>query len=187
MTKEVTDMSTIDESVEVQVPLSTAYDQWTQFESFPRFMDGVEEVRQIDDTHLHWRASVGGVTREWTAEITEQVPDERICWRSVEGHPNAGEVHFEAGRGGTTIVRLRMEHEPESTTEAVGDWLGMARRRARGDLDRFRELIEARGVEEGAWRGEVHGGEVTTEPGSPPASETGELGDDQLGRGGTGL
>lgn len=184
-TREVGEMSTIDEAVEVHVPLSTVYDQWTQFESFPRFMDGVEEVRQLDDTHVRWRARVGGVTREWTAEITEQVPDERICWRSIEGHPTAGEVRFEVGGGGTTVVHLHMDHEPESTTEAVGDWLGMARRRARGDLERFRDLIERRGIEEGAWRGEVHEGEVTSRSGSGPASAT--IDDDQYERGGTGI
>jgi uncharacterized membrane protein len=154
-------MSTIDEAVAVHVPVSTAYDQWTQFESFPRFMEGVEDVTQIDDTHVRWRASIGGVTREWTAEIVEQVPDQCIAWTSVEGHPNRGEVRFEKRDAQTTLVHLHMEHEPETTTEAVGDWLGLARRRARGDLERFRELIEHRGKEEGAWRGEVHHGDVT--------------------------
>jgi hypothetical protein len=154
-------MSRIEESIEVGVPVRVAYDQWTQFEEFPRFMDGVDEVRQIDDTHLHWRASVAGVQREWDAEITHQEPDRRICWRAVEGHRNDGEVRFEPMDGDRTRVILEMEHEPEGTVDKVGDWLGLAKRRAKADLERFRELIESHGTPTGAWRGEVRDGETT--------------------------
>src|SRR5919199_788295 len=126
-------MSEIEESIEVEVPLSTAYNQWTQFEEFPRFMEGVEEIRQTDDTHLHWRTKIAGVTREFDAEITEQRPDERVAWRSTSGSRNAGVVTF----------------------HRLGDALGILKRRVKGDLERFKAMIEERGTESGAWRGEV--------------------------------
>jgi uncharacterized membrane protein len=148
-------MATIEQSVEVGQPLQTVYNQWTQFEEFPRFMEGVEEVRQLDDTHLHWIAEIGGQRREWDAEITEQKPDERIAWRSREGAHNAGAVTFHRLDDATTKVMLQLEFDPEGIVEAVGDKLGFVERRAAGDLDRFREFIEARGTETGAWRGEV--------------------------------
>jgi uncharacterized membrane protein len=148
-------MSTIEESVEVNVPVRTAYNQWTQFEEFPRFMDGVESVRQVDDTHLHWVAEVAGQRREWDAEITEQHPDERIAWTSTAGHRNAGVVTFHRLAGDRTKIMLQLDHEPAGLVDTAGDALGLVRRRAKGDLERFREMIEARGTETGAWRGEV--------------------------------
>jgi uncharacterized membrane protein len=148
-------MSEVEESVEVEVPVRTAYDQWTQFEEFPRFMEGVEEVRQLDDTHLHWTAEIAGARREWDAEITEQRPDERVAWRSLSGTTNAGVVTFHRLDEGRTKVMLQLDLEPEGMVEAVGDKLGFVRRRAEGDLRRFKDFIEARGTETGAWRGTV--------------------------------
>jgi uncharacterized membrane protein len=148
-------MSTIEESIEVQVPVRTAYNQWTQFEEFPQFMDGVEEVRQLDDTHLHWKADIGGQEREWDAEITEQHPDERVAWRSTEGAQHAGVVTFHRIGDEQARVMLQLDVEPEGITEQVGDKLGFVKRRVKGDLERFKDLIESRGRETGAWRGEV--------------------------------
>jgi uncharacterized membrane protein len=148
-------MTTIEESVEVAVPLRTAYDQWTQFEEFPRFMEGVESVTQADDTHLHWVASFGGARREWDAEVTEQVPDERVAWTSRSGTRNAGVVTFHRLDDTTTRVMLQLDVEPEGLVEQAGDKLGFIKRRASGDLDRFKDYIESRGTETGAWRGEV--------------------------------
>jgi uncharacterized membrane protein len=148
-------MSTIEQSVEVDVPVRTAYDQWTQFEQFPRFMEGVEEVRQLDAAHVHWVAEIGGVQREWDAEITEQRPDERIAWRSVDGPQTAGVVTFHRIADGKTKVMLQMEFDPSGFTERAGDVLGLVRMRTRGDLARFKEFIETRGIETGAWRGEI--------------------------------
>lgn len=150
-------MSTIEESVDVAVPVSTAYNQWTQFEEFPRFMEGVEEVRQQGDTSTHWVASIAGQRREWDAEITEQRPDERVAWTSTSGTRNAGVVSFHRLDEGSTRIVLQLEHEPDGILENVGEWVGAVKRRARGDLERFKEMIEARGVEDGAWRGEVPG------------------------------
>jgi uncharacterized membrane protein len=149
------DASSILESVDVEVPVSTAYNQWTQFEEFPAFMEGVESVQQIDDTHLRWRAEIGGKTLEWDAEITEQRPDQRIAWRSLGGTRNAGVVTFHRISDTTTRVTLQLDYEPEGIVENLGDALGVVARRARGDLERFKEYIEERGVESGAWRGEV--------------------------------
>ncbi|WP_377323570.1 SRPBCC family protein [Pimelobacter simplex] len=154
-------MSTIEKSVTVDVPLHTAYDQWTQFETFPCFMEGVEEVRQLDDTHLHWTADIAGVHREWDAEIVDQTPDERITWRSLDGARNDGTVSFAADATGTaTRVTLRMEFEPEGMVEKVGDALHIVDRRTEGDLERFKSFIEARGTETGGWRGEVSPGDA---------------------------
>ncbi len=149
-------MSTIEKSIEVNVPLSTAYNQWTQFEEFPQFMEGVDEVRQIDDTHLHWVASFGGSQHEWDAEITEQIPDERVAWRNTDGKENAGVVTFHKINDQTTRVMVQMDFVPEGIKEKIGDAIGAPERRVEGDLERFKELIESRGVETGAWRGEVH-------------------------------
>jgi uncharacterized membrane protein len=148
-------MATIEQSIEVGVPLPTVYNQWTQFEEFPRFMEGVEEVRQLDERRLHWVAEIGGQRREWDAEITEQKPDQRIAWTSREGAQNAGVVTFHRLDEGTTKVMLQLEFQPEGIVEEVGDKLGFVSRRAAGDLERFREFVEARGQETGAWRGEV--------------------------------
>lgn len=148
-------MSTVEESIEVDVPLRTAYDQWTQFEQFPTFMEGVESLTQIDDTHLHWVADIGGVRREWEAEIVEQRPDERVAWRATEGASNAGAITFHRLDDKTTRLMLKLDFEPDGIVEQVGDKLGFVRRRAIGDLKRFKEFIEGRGTETGAWRGEV--------------------------------
>ena len=149
-------MSTIEESIEVRVPLHTAYNQWTQFKEFPRFMEGVERIDQLDDTRLHWVAEVGGKTQEWDAVITEQRPDERVAWRNTTGATNAGVVTFHRISDDTTRVMVQMEYEPEGFVESVGDALGLAKRRTKGDLERFKEFIESRGAETGAWRGEVN-------------------------------
>jgi uncharacterized membrane protein len=147
--------SCIEESITVDVPLSTAYDQWTQFEDFPRFMEGIELVTQLDDTHLHWCASIGGKKVEWRAEILEQVPDQRIVWHSISGSRNAGSVWFDRTSERQTRVTLKVDYEPEGMVESLGDALGVVRRRVRSDLERFKEFIEKRGVETGAWRGRV--------------------------------
>ncbi len=148
-------MSTVQESIEVNVPVRAAYDQWTQFEEFPRFMEGVEEVRQVTDTRTHWVTEVGGTKREFDAEITEQVPDKRIAWRAVDGPDQGGVVMFEPVGSGTTRVTVEMDFAPEGVVEKAGDALGVVDRRVKGDLGRFKEFIEQRGVETGAWRGEV--------------------------------
>lgn len=148
-------MSSIEESIDVEVPVRTAYNQWTQFEDFPQFMEGVEEVRQIDDTTTRWTVEVAGRRREFEAKITEQDPDQRVAWASVEGPSNAGVVTFHRLGKGRTRVMLQMEFEPDGPVEKVGDLLGVVRRRAKGDLERFKKFIEARGQETGAWRGEV--------------------------------
>ena len=148
-------MSTIEQSIDVNVPVRTAYNQWTQFEEFPRFMEGVEAVRQLDQQRLHWRAKIGGRVEEWEARITEQHPDERIAWKNVTGAPNAGVVTFHRLSDTTTRVMLQMEYEPQGVVENLGDLLGVVSRRVANDLERFKEFIEARGQETGAWRGEV--------------------------------
>ena len=148
-------MSTIEESVDVEVPVRTAYNQWTQFEELPRFMDGVESITQVDETHLRWVADIGGVRREWDAEISEQHPDERVAWYATGGTANAGAVTFHRLDDNKTRVMLQLEFDPEGITEQVGDKLGFVRRRAKGDLGRFKEFIENQGRETGAWRGDV--------------------------------
>jgi uncharacterized membrane protein len=153
-------MATVEQSIEVDVPLQTAYNQWTQFEEFPRFMEGVKEVRQLDDTHLHWIVEVGGKTEEWDAEITEQRPDERVAWRATTGHGNAGVVTFHHRGDNRTAVTVQMEHEAEGLKEQLGSALGADSRRVKGDLERFKEFVESRGRETGAWRGKVKQGET---------------------------
>ena len=150
-------MSTIEMTVDVNVPVPTAYDQWTQFETFPEFIEGVESVEQLDDKRLHWKAEIGGATREWDAEIVDQTPDERITWRSLAGTKNDGTVLFrtDPGNPGSTEITLRLEYEPEGVVEKAGDLLNIVDRRAQGDLERFKKFIESRGTETGAWRGEV--------------------------------
>jgi uncharacterized membrane protein len=151
-------MATIVESIDVEVPVRTAYNQWTQFEEFPVFMEGVEEVRQQDDTHLHWRVKIGGDTAEWDAEITEQIPDERVAWKSTNGKENAGVVTFHRLSDDRTRITVQMEWDEEGFTEKAGSALGFDSRRVKGDLERFKEMIESRGRETGAWRGEVQQG-----------------------------
>jgi uncharacterized membrane protein len=151
-------MSTIEKTIDVEVPLHTAYDQWTQFETFPEFMEGVEDVRQLDDTHVHWKAEIGGVRREWDAEIVAQMTDQQLAWRSLDGTTNSGTVLFTPAEPGTRVT-LRLEFEPEGIVEKAGDALGIVERRAEGDLKRFKSFIEERGIESGGWRGEVRPGD----------------------------
>ena len=148
-------MAKIEQSIDVEVPARTAYNQWTQFEEFPRFMEGVLEVRQLDDRRLHWRAKVGGQERTWDAEITEQVPDDRIAWRSRSGAANAGAVTFHRLAEGRTRLMLQLEYEPEGVVEKAADAVGIVSHRVEGDLLRFKEFIERRGRETGGWRGEI--------------------------------
>jgi uncharacterized membrane protein len=152
-------VETIRESIEVDVPVRTAYNQWTQFEEFPQFMEGVESVEQIDDTHLQWVAEVSGKRREWQAEIVDQVPDQKVAWRAVDGNGPNGIVEFEPLGEDKTLVTVEMAYEPEGFTEQLGAKVGIDSRQVKGDLERFQQLIEVRGVETGAWRGEVHAGE----------------------------
>jgi len=147
---------TLEQSIDVNVPLSTAYNQWTQFEVFPEFMEGVEEVRQLDDTHLRWVAEIGGHRHEWDAEITEQRPDERVAWRNTDGKDNAGVVTFHRISDATTRIMVQMDYVPEGITEKVGSATGVPDRQVKGDLERFKRLVEGRGSETGAWRGEVN-------------------------------
>jgi len=148
-------MSNIEQSIDVNVSVHTAYNQWTQFEEFPRFMEGVEEIRQLDDKRLHWRAKVGGKEKEWDAVITEQIPDQRIAWKNTSGAKNAGVVTFHHISDKTTRVMLQLEYDPEGIIENVGDAIGVVSSRVKGDLERFKEYIEQRGSETGAWRGKV--------------------------------
>jgi uncharacterized membrane protein len=152
-------METVKESVEVNVPVKTAYNQWTQFTEFPKLMEGIEAVEQIDDTHLRWVAEVSGERREWTAEIVEQVRDARIAWRAVDGNGPNGIVTFEPLGEDRTLIVVEMTYEPEGLKETLGAKIGRDSRQVREDLERFKELVEALGTETGAWRGEVHAGE----------------------------
>jgi uncharacterized membrane protein len=147
----------IESTINVRVPVSTAYNQWTQFEDFPNFMEGVKEVRQLDDTHVRWVAEVGGRQEEWDAEITHQIPDQRVAWRSTDGTHTAGAVDFRSIGPEETEVKVRMVYEPEGVVENVGSALHLDDARVKGDLKRFKEFIESRGSETGAWRGEIHG------------------------------
>jgi uncharacterized membrane protein len=148
----------VQQSIVVEVPVSTAYNQWTQFEEFPHFMDGIEEVRQLDDTRLHWVASVAGTRAEWDARITEQHPDRQITWISEDGKTTRGTVGFEPLGPSRTRIELSMSYRVEGVREKVGSAAGLDERRVRGDLERFKELIEGRGAATGAWRGEVSEG-----------------------------
>jgi uncharacterized membrane protein len=148
-------MSKIMESIDVAVPVRTAYDQWTQFESFPMFMEGVQQVDQLDDRTLRWRASVAGQERTWTARIAEQRPDERVAWTSIDGARNAGVVTFHRLADQLTRVTLQVDVDPEGAVDNIGDALGFVERRVKGDLGRFKEFIEGRGTESGAWRGTI--------------------------------
>ena len=148
-------MSNVTESVDVNVPVRTAYNQWTQFEEFPQFMEGVEEIRQLDDKRLFWKTKIAGVAREFEAEITEQHPDHRIAWTSIGGTDHAGVVTFHRLSDTSTRVTVQMDYEAHGLVESVGDKLGFIDRRIKGDLKKFKEFMEARGAETGAWRGEV--------------------------------
>jgi uncharacterized membrane protein len=159
------DASRIEESIDVQVPLRVAYNQWTQFEEFPKFMEGVEYVHQVNDQVLRWSAQIGGKQLEWKARITEQLPDRRISWQSTTGAPNSGTVSFERLTETSTRISLQLEYQPEGLVENAGDFFGFVRRRAKGDLERFRTFVESRGAETGGWRGEIPGADVASVPG----------------------
>jgi uncharacterized membrane protein len=153
-------MSVIEKNIDVNIPVRTVYNQWTQFESFPHFMTGIEEVKQLDDKRTFWKATIAGKTKEWYADIIEQTPDQRVSWRSTTGADNSGTVSFVPLGPNQTRVTLAMSYDPEGPIENIGDALGIVEGRIEGDLKRFKQFIESRGVETGAWRGEIHGGNV---------------------------
>lgn len=148
-------MASVTKSIDVNVPVRVAYDQWTQFESFPEFMEGVEQVRQLSDTQLHWKANINGKETEWDAAITEQIPDERVAWRSTDGKTNAGVVTFHRLGEGMTKVTVQMDWEPSGMLENLGKLFGSDDRQIGSDLENFKRFIESRGQATGAWRGEV--------------------------------
>jgi uncharacterized membrane protein len=154
-------MAKIEQSIDVDVPVRVAYDQWTQFEEFPKFMKGVESVTQLDDTRLHWVAEIAGKRKEWDATITQQEPDQRIAWTSTSGAENAGSVDFHRLDDRKTRVNLTMDIDPEGVIENVGEAVGVPDRMIAGDLDRFKELIESRSGASGAWRGTVQQDDVS--------------------------
>ncbi len=148
-------MARVEKSIEIEKPLRMVYDQWTQFEEFPRFMEGVEEVHQIDDETLHWIAKIGGKREEWEAQIVQQVPDQTIAWRHTAGAVNSGVVLFTPLDASRCRVTLALDYDPKGFVEKAGDVLGLVSRRVEGDLERFKKFIEERGEETGAWRGEI--------------------------------
>jgi len=166
-------MSTITKTIDVDVPVRTAYDQWTQFEAFPEFMSAVKRVEQLDDKTLRWTANIGGIERTWRAEIVEQEPDRRVAWQSTDGARNAGVVSFEPLGEDRTRVNLELDVEPSDPVEKVGDALGFVERQAQEDVEHFKSFIESRRQPTGAWRGEVHDGDV--EPDRGPGRETGAV------------
>ena len=149
-------MAEVEKSIEVDAPVSTVYNQWTQFETFPEFMEGIENVKQLDQSKLHWTARIAGKEKQWDAVITKQEPDRAVAWRNVDGADNAGDVQFEAAGNGRTRIKLHMVYDPEGIVENVGDALGVVSRRVEGDLERFKKFIENRASETGAFRGEIH-------------------------------
>ncbi len=153
-------MTRISKDIDVDVPARIAYDQWTQFEDFPRFMEGVDQVVQHGDRYLDWTATIGGQTRHWTAEIVDQTPDVRVAWKATEGTENAGAVLFLPLGPDRTRVSLTIDAEPEGPVETAGAALGFLDRRVEGDLERFKTFIEDRREPTGAWRGEIHGSKV---------------------------
>jgi uncharacterized membrane protein len=146
------------ETVDVEVPVSTVYNQWTQFESFPQFMGGVDEITQLDDTHTHWKTTIDGVHREFDAEITEQHPDERVAWKSTDGTSHAGVITFHRLDETKTRITAQIDWEPQNLLEKAGAAVGVDDRQVKADLARFKEFIEKRGAETGAWRGDVEAG-----------------------------
>ncbi len=162
----------VEKSVLVNVPLSVAYNQWTQFEEFPQFMGGITSVTQLSDDRLQWVAEIGGVRRQWEARVVEQVPDRKVAWAATEGATNAGAVTFEDAGGGQTQVHLSLEYEPEGLVESVGDKLGVIENQAESDLERFKAFIESEGYASGAWRGSVAEGSTVGSPGVETAEES---------------
>jgi uncharacterized membrane protein len=147
--------SSVVETIEINVPVRTAYNQWTQFEDFPQFMASVKEIRQLDDKHLHWKANVAGEDKEWDVEITEQIPDKRIAWQSTTGVPNGGVATFHKISDNTCRVAVQMDYQPEGALEQLGDAFGAVRMELRGNLQKFKEMLESRGKETGGWRGSI--------------------------------
>jgi uncharacterized membrane protein len=148
-------MSNFEHAIDVNVPVNTAYNQWTQFEDFPMFMEGIEEVKQLDDKRLFWKANIAGINQEWYAEITEQLPDERIAWTSTSGAKHAGVITFHYVDETTTRIMYQMDYNPEGFIENVGDALGIVKLRVKNDLENFKQFIEERHEPTGAWRGEI--------------------------------
>jgi uncharacterized membrane protein len=148
-------MSTVNADIDVEVPVSTAYNQWTQFESFPQFLSGVDEVVQLDDRNTHWKVSIAGVKREFDAEITEQIPDTRIAWTSTDGEAHAGVVTFHRLSPDESRISVRLDWEPEGAVEKVGSALQVDDMQIAADLRKFKKLIESNGFETGAWRGAI--------------------------------
>ena len=153
-------MASVEKTIQVAVPVRTAYNQWTQFEEFLHFMEGVQEVTQSDDTHLAWKAKIGPKDEEWTTVVTDQIPDQLVAWESTSGADNAGRVTFQADSANTTTVTVRIDYSPGGIIERLGSGLGFMDRRVQGDLEWFKEYIEKRGTESGAWRGEIQGNQV---------------------------
>ncbi len=162
----------VEKSIRVNVPVAAVYNQWTQFEEFPKFMGGVQEVTQLDDTTIHWVAEIAGVKREWNASILEQVPNQKIAWAATEGATNAGAVYFDAVGSVETSVRLSLEYEPEGLVEKAGDRLNIVERQAEADLEKFKQFIESRGRETGAWTGSVNEGAGVGTPGLEAAQHS---------------
>ena len=154
-------MASVQESIVVDVPVDMAYNQWTQFEEFPKFMEGVKSVLQLDDTHLKWTADIGGQEHTWEAEISEQMPNRAISWRARDGKYNSGKVTFESLSGDQTRIEVELTYDAEGWKESVGSALGFDDRQVQSDLERFKEFIESRAVETGAWRGEVRTGNAS--------------------------
>jgi uncharacterized membrane protein len=155
-------MERIQKSIDVDRPLHQVYNQWTQFEEFPRFMEGVKEVKQFDDTRLHWVAEIAGKEKQWTAKIIEQIPDHRIAWESESGEYTSGVVSFQALGPDRTRVTLEISYDPKGFIENAGDTIGVVSRRIENDLEHFKEFIENRGQETGAWRGTIREGHRPT-------------------------
>jgi carbon monoxide dehydrogenase subunit G len=168
--------SKVEKSIEVEAPLQRVYNQWTQFEQFPQFMGGVEEVKQLSDTSLHWVAKIAGVKREWDAAIVEQVPDRKVAWAATTGATNAGSVYFESLGTNRTGVRLVLEYDPEGFVEKVGDRLNIVSRQAQNDLEKFKEFIESSESETGAWRGTVTRDDTEGEPAGSAGGDTTTIG-----------
>jgi uncharacterized membrane protein len=163
-------METIEKIIEVNAPLSSVYNQWTQFESFPEFMEGVIEIKQLDDRRLHWKANIGGKVKEWDAEIIQQTPDSIIAWRTISGPAHEGTVTFRMRGPGRTEIMVRIEFQPQSMLESLAGTFGVVGRRIEGDLERFKEFIENRPSETGAWRGRIAGAQVDR-PSEEPRSK----------------
>jgi uncharacterized membrane protein len=166
-------MTTFSERIDVDVPVRVAYDQWTQFESFPQFMEAVDRVEQVDDTTLNWTATIAGITKHWRARIVEQRPDEVVSWESTEGARNDGAVRFESLGPNRTRIELTIDVDPDGLVETAGAALGIVERQVKGDLERFRDYVEGSGAASGAWRGRIEDGVVSSPAQEAPGAPTG--------------